>query len=50
MRFIFLVTEFISEGELFEKIKHFSNKLIKLYVAELSIVIGESYINKLILF
>lgn len=35
-----LVSEFISEGELFHKIKSFSQRLIQFYVAELAIVIG----------
>ena len=36
------MTELISEGELFQKIKHFTRKLVQIYVAELAIVIGES--------
>lgn len=39
---IFVVTEFISEGEIFQKIKNFTQKLIQFYVAELAIVIGKS--------
>lgn len=35
------MTEFISEGEIFHKIKNFSFKLIQFYIAELAIVIGE---------
>jgi hypothetical protein len=35
------VTEFISEGEIFHKIKHFTHKLVQFYIAELAIVIGE---------
>lgn len=40
--FSIAVSEFISEGELFQKIKNFTHKLIQFYVAELAIVIGES--------
>lgn len=36
------MTEYISEGELFHKIKHFTRNLVQIYVAELAIVIGES--------
>lgn len=36
------MTEFISGGELFQKVKHFTRKLVQLYVAELATVIGES--------
>lgn len=39
--FIILVTEFISEGEIFHKIKKFTYKIVQFYVAELAIVIGE---------
>lgn len=50
----FKVTEYISEGELFHNIKHFTRKLVQIYVAELAIVIGESLtsfrINKTKLF
>ncbi|XP_070506281.1 serine/threonine-protein kinase S6KL [Chironomus tepperi] len=37
--YIFQLTEYISEGELFNKIKHFTRKLVQIYVAELAIVI-----------
>jgi hypothetical protein len=35
------VSEFVSEGEIFHKIKQFSRQLVQLYIAELAIVIGE---------
>lgn len=37
--YIYQLTEFISGGELFQKVKHFTHKLVQLYVAELAIVI-----------
>jgi hypothetical protein len=37
------VTEFISEGEIFHRINHFSHKLVQFYVAELAIVIGKFF-------
>lgn len=36
----FLVTEYLSEGELFQRIDKFSEKLAKFYIAELALVIG----------
>jgi hypothetical protein len=35
------VTDYISEGELFHKIKNFTRKLTQIYVAELALVIGK---------
>lgn len=37
--YIYQLTEYISEGELFQKIKNFTRNLVQIYVAELAIVI-----------
>jgi hypothetical protein len=38
---LFLVSEYICNGELFNKIKSFSYELVKFYVAELATALGE---------
>lgn len=41
------VNEFISNGELFQKIKNFPYELFKIYVAELAIVLGKKNLRNL---
>lgn len=37
------VNEFISNGELFQKVRNFPYDLIQIYVAELTIVLGRNF-------